>query len=112
MKDEMALAAPLAAMRQREADQIEARAAEQRAEQSAQKERELEEQREIEQDRYRQLSAIRSEQEPPEDPKHPGCGGTITRTEQGSIVSWVCLKCKKKGTFRRGVQLADIKDRR
>lgn len=112
MKDEMALTAPLAAMRRREADRIGEQEAKREAERIAQIERELDEQKEIERERYRQLSAIRWAQEPPEDPKHQGCGGTITRTEQGSNVSWVCHKCRKKGTYRIGVQLAEMKDRR
>lgn len=36
-------------------------------------------------------------------PKHPGCGGTICRTERGTRVSWVCKKCNKRGEFELGV---------
>jgi hypothetical protein len=44
-----------------------------------------------------------------EAPRHPGCGGVITRSEIGNRVTWRCAKCKATGKFDRGVSYGEIK---
>jgi len=42
-------------------------------------------------------------------PRHPGCGGVITRSEIGNHVTWRCARCKATGKFDRGVSYGKIK---
>lgn len=42
-------------------------------------------------------------------PRHPSCGGVISRTETGNRVTWQCEKCNASGRFERGVSYGEIK---